>query len=229
MPSAPPKRPPRRPTPTSKSSAKSTSKAKPAYHHGDLRRALLDAAISVVAGRGLAALTLREVARKVGVTHAAPYHHFPTRDALLDALAEEAFTALDEATARTIVGISDPSERLFAVGQAYTDFARAHPEQLQIMFRRQPALAAPPNPDLQAAGARAFAHLYDAVVACQAQALAPPGDPYQVALVAWSVVHGFAKLWVEGPLDTLPPYAGKYEQLRDQTLRSLLSGWKKPD
>jgi len=68
-----------------------------------------------------------------------------------------------------------------------------------------------------------------AVVACQAQALAPPGDPYQVALVAWSVVHGFAKLWVEGPLDTLPPYAGKYEQLRDQTLRSLLSGWKKPD
>ena len=228
MTTVPPKPAPRGAPPAKKSGAKSATKAKPAYHHGDLRRALLDAAIKLVSERGLPALTLREVARKVGVTHAAPYHHFPTREALLDALAHEAFAALDDATARALVGIDAPGERLFVTGQAYADFAMAHPELLQIMFRRQPAPTAPPDPELLAASARAYAHLHDAVVACQAAALAPPGDPYQVALVAWSVVHGFAKLWVEGPLDSMPPYAGNYEQLRDQTLRSLLAGWSRP-
>jgi AcrR family transcriptional regulator len=210
---------------TSRASDEARAKARPAYHHGDLRRALLDAALSLVSERGLAALTLREVARQVGVTHAAPYHHFPTRDALLDALAHEAFTALDLASAHASAGIADPSERLFAVGQAYADFARAHPEQLQIMFRRQPSPQL--DPEHLAASARAYAHLHEAVVACQAVSAAPPGDPYQVALVAWSVVHGFAKLWVEGPLSSMPSYAGHYETLRDSTLRSLIEAWKR--
>jgi AcrR family transcriptional regulator len=74
--------------------------AKRAYHHGDLRRALLEAAWRLVTEKGLAALTLRELARAAGVSHAAPYHHFPTRTALLDALAEEGFTGLDRAMAQ---------------------------------------------------------------------------------------------------------------------------------
>jgi AcrR family transcriptional regulator len=202
---------------------------KPGYHHGDLRRALLDAALSLVSEKGLSALTLREVARKVGVTHAAPYHHFPTRDALLDALAHDAFCALDVAMARATHDVADLSERLFLVGKAYTDFARAHPEQLQIMFRRQQSTHGADgaaNADLFHASGRAFAHLYDAVVAAQAQGLAPAGDPFEVALLPWSVVHGFAKLWVEGPLDTMAPYEGHFERMRDQTLRLMIDSWK---
>ena len=76
--------------------------AKRNYHHGDLRRALLDSAWRIVAEKGLAALTLREVARAAGVSHAAPYHHFSTRTALLDALAEEGFAGLDRATSRRV-------------------------------------------------------------------------------------------------------------------------------
>jgi AcrR family transcriptional regulator len=207
----------------SRASAEAGAKAKPAYHHGDLRRALLDAALSLVSEHGIAALTLREVARRVGVTHAAPYHHFATRDTLLDALAHEGFMALDVACARAASGVSEPTERLFAVGQTYVDYARAHPEQLQIMFRRQPGAAV--DPEHQATRLRAYGHLHDAVVACQAISAAPPGDPYQVALAAWSLVHGFAKLWVEGPISSMPHYAPHYEALRDSTLRTLMAAW----
>ena len=112
--------------------------AKPAYHHGDLRRALTEAAWELVREHGLDALTLREVARKVGVTHAAPYHHFESREALLDALAEEAFGALASAMEAVSLRERDPVDRLMAVGRAYIDFGRAHPERLQVMFRRRP-------------------------------------------------------------------------------------------
>ena len=81
-----------------------TPAAKRNYHHGDLRRALLDAAWRLVAEKGLAALTLRELARAAGVSHAAPYHHFPSRTALLDALAEEGFAGLDRAMGEALAG-----------------------------------------------------------------------------------------------------------------------------
>src|SRR6186997_1557994 len=110
---------------------------KRAYHHGDLRRALLDAAFKLVRKEGLEALTLREVARKVGVTHAAPYHHFESREVLLDVMADEAFEALDVAMVAAIAGLDAPTERLLAVGRAYIDHARAHPEHTEVMFRRR--------------------------------------------------------------------------------------------
>src|SRR5262249_53402920 len=111
--------------------------AKRTYHHGDLRRALSEAAWRIVRKDGLEALTLREVARRVGVTHAAPYHHFASRDALLDVLAEEAFSALDVAMQKAMGDLDDPQERLRAIGRAYIDHARAHPEHAQVMFRKQ--------------------------------------------------------------------------------------------
>ena len=168
------------------------------------------------------ALTLREVARKVGVTHAAPYHHFPTRDALLDAIADEAFSLLDAAMHEAVAGEGTASTRLIALGRAYIDFARAHPERLQVMFRRRCADGAPVEP----ADRKVFAHLFHAVCACQAEGSAPDGDPYALALSAWSVVHGFSKLWVEGPLETMGPYASDYEGLRDTLLADFASSWR---
>lgn len=208
--------------PTSK---KSLGKRR-AYHHGDLRRALLQAAWRLVKRAGLPGLTLREVAREVGVTHAAPYHHFATRSALLDALAEEAFVGLEAAMRGAHEACTDPGERLYLIGRAYVDFARDKPEQLQVMFRpRSDELEGPPPPSLAEVGARAFAQLYDAVVECQKHGVAPAGeDPHQLALAAWSVVHGFALLWVDGPLDFMPPYAGNFEHMRDATLRAMVEG-----
>lgn len=198
--------------------------AKNAYHHGDLRRALTEAAWRLVRKDGVEALTLREVARRVGVTHAAPYHHFPSREALLDALSEEAFEALGDAMEASIVNVTDPTERLRAIGRAYIDQARAHPERAQVMFRRHPGPPQEHTPDSHRA--RSFGCLFDAVVACQEAGVAPAGDPYELALTAWSLVHGFATLWVDGPLESMPAYADKFEAMRDSTLRGLSEAWR---
>ena len=231
--------------------------AKRNYHHGDLRRALLDAAWRLVAEKGLAALTLREVARAAGVSHAAPYHHFPTRTALLDALAEEGFAGLDRAMGEAKAGPAtgeqaaeaatpgpgDPlpspaepgqpprpvegAEVMVRLGRAYVDFACAHPEQLQVMFRpRHHESEGPPPPALVEIGAQAYGHLADAVRVCQAQGLAPAGDPDELALSAWSLVHGFASLWSQGQLGALVPTPDQFARQRDRLLRNLQAGWQ---
>ena len=231
--------------------------AKRNYHHGDLRHALLEAAWRLVAEKGLAALTLREVARAAGVSHAAPYHHFPTRTALLDALAEEGFAGLDRAMAEAKAGpaaggqaaeaatpgpgdpVPSPAEPgqtprpvdgadvMVRIGRAYVDFACAHPEQLQVMFRpRHHDSEGPPPPALAEIGAKAYGHLADAVRACQAQGLAPAGDPGELTLSAWSLVHGFASLWSQGQLGALIPGPEQFARQRDQLLRNLQAGWQ---
>jgi AcrR family transcriptional regulator len=231
--------------------------AKRTYHHGDLRRALLDAAWRLVAEKGLAALTLRELARAAGVSHAAPYHHFPSRTALLDALAEEGFAGLDRAMGEAKAGPAtgeqaaeaatpgpgDPlpspaepgqtprpvegAEVMVRLGRAYVDFACAHPEQLQVMFRpRHHESEGPPPPALVEIGAQAYGHLADAVRVCQAQGLAPAGDPDELALSAWSLVHGFASLWSQGQLGALVPTPDQFARQRDRLLRNLQAGWQ---
>jgi len=231
--------------------------AKRNYHHGDLRRALLDAAWRLVAEKGLAALTLRELARAAGVSHAAPYHHFPSRTALLDALAEEGFAGLDRAMGEAKAGPAtgeqaaeaatpgpgDPlpspaepgqpprpvegAEVMVRLGRAYVDFACAHPEQLQVMFRpRHHESEGPPPPALVEIGAQAYGHLADAVRVCQAQGLAPAGDPDELALSAWSLVHGFASLWSQGQLGALVPTPDQFARQRDRLLRNLQAGWQ---
>ena len=193
------------------------------YHHGDLRRAVLKAAFAEVKRRGLRELTLREVARKIGVTHAAPYHHFKDLDALLDAMAEEAFAELDLAMAESKHEIEQADQRLIALGCAYIDFARKRPERIEVMFRRANAK----RPAFESeVGRRSFQHLVDAVAACQAEGLAPAGDPLDTALSAWSLVHGFAALWVEGQLASMEPYANRYDELRDRLLSDFVAGLK---
>lgn len=207
---------------------KSPERAKRSYHHGDLRRALLDAARALVEAHGMQALTLREVARKVGVTHAAPYHHFRTRELLLDALAEEGFDLLDAAMREALAGHDQPDQRLRIIGRAYIDFGRANPDRLQVMFRRRSEPSHEPRAALgeDSPHPKVFAHLFDAVQACQQAGVAPAGDPYALALTAWSIVHGFAKLWTEGPLDALEPYAMHFDALRDDMLQRFGDSWR---
>jgi len=168
---------------------------KKSYHHGDLRRALLDAALAIIDGRGVEALTLREVAHRVGVTQAAPYHHFADKEAILAAVAEEGFVELDQAMVAAR-DAAEPAARLGAMGKSYVRFAVARPAHFRVMFGKM--VDVPCHPALHAAADRAFVTLCESIVAAQGAGLLRPGDPTELALLAWSTVHGLSMLWIEG-------------------------------
>jgi len=170
-------------------------KRKTAYHHGSLHEALLDAAEQLLPSRGPEALTLREVARRAGVSHGAPYHHFPSRDALLAAVAERGFIGLGEAM-ETATGTT-PRDRLAAICEAYVGFAAKHPTRFRLMFG--PLLARKSEfPGLQAAGEKAFALLLAA-----SQEVAP-AQAMPLALAGWSMAHGLSYLTMNDVFESLP-------------------------
>ena len=198
------------------------------YHHGDLRQALLDAALVVLARQGPKALTLREVARRAGVTHAAPYRHFADKDALLAALAEQGFRRLSELMreAEAIAG-NDPLQRLLAAGEGYGRFASLHREHFLLMF--SPLISDRSRyPDLAEAGEQAFSVLLDAVTDAQKAGVLRPGDPRNWALAAWAGVHGASVLLINGQLQATglaepgDAPAGTSEQ-GDETLAARIS------
>ncbi|MCW3815324.1 TetR/AcrR family transcriptional regulator [Micromonospora sp. DR5-3] len=158
-----------------------------AYHHGDLRRALLDAAVQAIGEAGPAALSLRDLARRAGVSHAAPAHHFGDKTGLLTALAAEGFALLADELDRA-------GDDLLEAGVAYVRFAVAHRAHFEVMF--SPDLHRVDDPALVAARTRAGAALRGGV----ATVATPSAEPERDALAAWSIVHGFATLWLAGAL-----------------------------
>lgn len=173
------------------------------YHHGDLPRALVAAALDLVREEGVAGLTLRAAARRAGVSQAAPYRHFADKDALLAAVAEEGFRAMVAAMSEALAGAgAEPLARFHALGQAYVQFARSHGSHLRVMFGREVADRAA-HPGLQEAARAAFRLLVDAIADCQRVGLVREGDAEELAVSAWSMVHGFAALLVDGQLDVV--------------------------
>ncbi|MCA9490799.1 MAG: TetR/AcrR family transcriptional regulator [Myxococcales bacterium] len=169
------------------------------YHHGDLRNALLAAAVELIAERGVAGLSLREAARRVGVSHAAPYRHFPDRAALLLAVADDGFARLVEAARAAMAGIDDPSERLRAYGLEYIRFARRNPVHFRVMFSEElPKPEVDPGDSVPAA-TTALDLLFEAA----GQAVGPDGreeDRPRAAVASWALTHGFATLVADGRL-----------------------------
>src|SRR6266404_6293460 len=145
-----------------------TARRKTAYHHGDLRRALIAAARAILEEDGLSALSLRATARRASVSQAAPYHHFPDKDALLAALGAEGFDALDRSMRDRMEGLVDPAQRLIASGTAYVAFAVENPALFQIMFGAT-MRGARAYAERSEAGARAYATLERAVLATLAE------------------------------------------------------------
>jgi AcrR family transcriptional regulator len=191
------------------------AKRKADYHHGNLRRALIDAAVSAIAKHGVDALNLRQLAARAGVTPGAPYHHFTDREELLAAIAEEGFGRLGaELIAGRDAAGDEASARLEALGRAYINFAISCPGYFRVMFHGDGKSSAPSAP-----GLRAFHLLRDAVLACQEAGTAPAGDPSALVLTAWSAVHGFATLWVDGAL----PFEGMRPQQMAPELGRLLA------
>ena len=163
------------------------------YHHGDLRDALVQAAQKILETNGLAALSLRGVARCAGVSPAAPYHHFPDKQALLDAVAERGFDALTAAMTTRMDKVSGGAARLDASGIGYVAFAVANPALFRLMFStvgQNPAAGGP----LDSARQRAYAVLQEAVAACSPHGKADAAE----CLRLWALVHGIAKLVLEG-------------------------------
>lgn len=164
--------------------------SKDTYHHGDLRAAILAEAAVLVAQRGADGVSLRELAREAGVSHAAPAHHFTDRRGLFTALAAEGFGLLASALAEARPAFIDAAK-------AYVRFALDHPGHYAVMFDR--SLHDSADPGLVAAEAaaaeldRGVGTLHDAKAAA---------DPEGAALAAWSLVHGFALLWLNGAVDT---------------------------
>jgi AcrR family transcriptional regulator len=161
------------------------------YHHGDLRRALLAASIEAIEQVGPGALSLREVARRAGVSHAAPAHHFGDKAGLLTAVATEGYRLVRQA----LVDAAQQTGDFREVGVAYVTFARTHRAHFEVMYR--PELYHADDPLLLEAREAASATLYGPTTEITGEA----ASGALAGVAAWSLVHGFATLWLNGNLD----------------------------
>lgn len=199
----------------------STRRTKP-YHHGDLRRALISAGMALLAEEGATALDLRKVARKAGVSHAAPYRHFEDKRELLAAIAEEGFMKLTEQISAA-VSASAPETRLLALAHAYIGFALSEPALAREMFSGL-TIDRMAYPSLHAASKVAFNLLLDVVQAQQAAGYLVQDDPEKLVLVIWSMIHGLAMLLLENQLPHAAEDLGTVAEITRQYVDCLYNG-----
>lgn len=204
--------PPRRPQVTLRrripASPARASRARRHYHHGNLRQALIDAGLELIQQKGVAALTLREIGARVGVSRMAAYRHFADRAALLAAISEAGFVRfgdwLEEARQSAPKGRDGFSARMRAMAAAYVRFAAAHPAHYQVMF----GTASDPHktPDGGPA-ARSFSILEGTIRQGQESGIVRAGSSTDLARVVWCMVHGISTLASTGRLGPDPPDA----------------------
>ncbi|MEV0298456.1 TetR/AcrR family transcriptional regulator [Nocardia sp. NPDC050710] len=170
------------------------------YHHGALRDALMDACLRLLETEGIAAVSLRRVAREAGVSTGAPYHHFADRAALLAALSTQGFELLAaELAATREAATGSPLDTIAALVATYVRVAREHPAHFRLMFR--PELSQPEkHPDSMVAADAAFAVLTDTIADSVAAGLLPADKAEILGLALWGLGHGLASLWVDGHL-----------------------------
>ena len=188
------------------------------YHHGDLRNALIQAGLELLSEGGAAALDLRKVARRAGVSHAAPYRHFPDKQALIAAINEEGFHRLAERIQCTLREVSDDAfEQLQAIARAYVQFAHENPWLMREMFSGL-SIEREAFPSLYQASKTVFM-LYKAVVQRgQDRGSIIDGDPGALAAVLWSLLHGVAMLMIE---KQMRPYTDEPEGVENMTRFSV--------
>jgi AcrR family transcriptional regulator len=205
--------------------------ARGSYHHGNLRQALLDAGLELLGERGVDGFTLREVARRAGVSHAAPYHHFADRGALVRAIVAESFALLGSGLADAAAQAgADPLERISAMGLAYVEFALDNPERYRLMFRTElsQAGASEVPTEADAASGGAFATLMSAVQeAADRGSLREGVDPGAAAVAAWASVHGLASLILERAIGIRPDQRARARQLASHVVALVMNGLRR--
>ena len=174
--------------------------AKRAYHHGNLRAVLLEAGVALIGNVGPKGFTIREVARRAGVSHNAPYRHFRDKEELLAAIAAEGFERLTVSMKRWSLAGARGEDRLRLCGCGYVDFALRWPQHFSVMFDLPSVPRRGSRP--QVIGENAFQTLLGFTIESQQEGVLPAGDPHPLALMAWSLVHGIAKLAISGKLSS---------------------------
>jgi AcrR family transcriptional regulator len=204
----------------------STAPARPAapYHHGDLRRALIDAALTMVIEEGAWNFTLREVARRAGVSHAAPYNHFADKSALLAEVAALGFHSLIRALKDAAHGQSRSARQAFAgIGVAYVRFGAEHPAHYRLMFGAELGDRTR-YPALQEASEAAFGILTGVLERGQASGQVRRDPVLDQALAAWSLVHGLATLLIDQRASFLGASTGEAERHARLAVMALFEG-----
>lgn len=177
-----------------------TAKPDASYHHGDLRTALIAAARHILETEGREALSLRAAARAAGVSQAAPYHHFASKEALLAAIAAQGFDELADVMSKRMAKEADPIARLNASGVGYVAFAVNNPAIFALMFGGLTQQVSG-EPALRESGGRAYGVLQSAIMEAQTTKGRAAADGPLAGLWSWCGVYGLAKLVIEQKLD----------------------------
>lgn len=184
-----------------KTVTKKTSEKVDTYHHGDLRSALVNAAVKMLETTSQEELSLRELARTVGVSQAAPYRHFKNKEELFAAINQQGFeikfNMMKEAIEKHR---SDPKEMFIQCGLAYFRMGQKHPQHFKTMML-SPYCPKPEYPELMQISGSAFALLKDVIDIAQKEKVVGAGDPYHITLQCWALVHGLTSLYVENRVD----------------------------
>ena len=202
-----------------------SSKAVGAYHHGDLRRALVEAATAIVAEEQTWEFSLREVARRAGVSHNAPYRHFPEKLDLLAAIAASGFEALRLAMSDAAGQAKAPEDALIAIGSAYVRFGTENPARYRLMFGTALGVSKAALPPQVKQAAEASQEVLARIIndgVREGRFTAPAGQENHaafLALVAWSIMHGLTMLTIDGLAEI-----GVTSCLPDQVGKALLNG-----
>jgi AcrR family transcriptional regulator len=173
---------------------------KKTYHHGDLKNALIEAGVEILAKDGVSGLSLRKVAMKAGVSHAAPYAHFADKQALIAAISTEGFRQLYERVSEVAEEYQDqPEKQLVEAAWAYVQFAMDDPDRFKVMFSGV-LEKEKEYPDFVTESQRNFQLVKMIVEVNQASGRLRSGDSALVALSAWGIIHGFILLLLEGQI-----------------------------
>lgn len=189
------------------------------YHHGNLRRALIDEALATIRTDGVEGLTLRGIGSRLGVSRTALYRHFADKQALLTAVATEGFRLLRQELAAAWQGGANGRASFDAMGTAYVRFAQANPAHYRVMFGGF-VMTGACAPELAAEASGTFAALVDAIVVLQRDRALRDDDPTLMARFIWANVHGIAMLAIDGQL----PEPGAVDTLMQYALTRLTTG-----
>jgi AcrR family transcriptional regulator len=194
------------------------------YHHGDLRRVVIETALELIAEQGIESLTLREIAQRIGVSRMAPYRHFENKTVLLVAMAQEGFQSLF-IHLQISLAQSPPNllTRWQSLGVAYILYAVSNPVHYRVMFDSSLSNRKI-YPNLYANALQNFNCLLEIIVECQQHQLIRQDNPQQLAQISWSLVHGLSMLFIDQQFATMG--CAPIEELANSAMKSLIAGLK---